>query len=71
MDPTEKTRNPDSKTSSTAGEIDETDYYTILGVERDATPEVIRKSYKRLAFTYHPDRGGDAEIVALFSTADA
>lgn len=70
MDPAEKTSNSDSKTSSTAGEIDETDYYTILGVDRDATPEVIRKSYKRLAFKYHPDRGGDAEIVSLSQATD-
>ena len=71
MDPAEKTSNSDSKTSSTAGEIDETDYYTILGVDRDATPEVIRKSYKRLTFKYHPDRGGDAEIVSLSQATDA
>jgi len=35
------------------------DYYGLLGVPRDATPERIRRAYKRLARTCHPDVGGD------------
>jgi len=32
------------------------DYYDILGVNKSATPEEIKKSYRRLALKHHPDK---------------
>ena len=32
------------------------DYYKTLGVERDASADVLKKSYRKMAMKYHPDR---------------
>ena len=37
------------------------DYYQILGVDKNADPKTIKKSYKRLAMKHHPDKGGEEE----------
>ena len=35
------------------------DYYTVLGLPRDASEEDIKKSYRKLAMKHHPDRNPD------------
>jgi len=47
----------------------ESDHYTTLGVETDATRREIERRYKRLAAEHHPDRGGDEERMKTLNEA--
>ena len=38
------------------------DYYKLLQIERNASLDNIKKSYRTLAKKHHPDKGGDQEI---------
>lgn len=44
-------------------------HYEILGIPKDATPDMIRKAYHRMALKNHPDKGGDPEIFKSISEA--
>ncbi len=45
------------------------DYYQILGVDKAASPDEIKKAYYKLAHKHHPDKGGDEKKFKEISEA--
>lgn len=45
------------------------DYYSILGIHKSASHDQIKKAYKELVKTHHPDKGGDSERFKLINEA--
>ncbi len=44
------------------------DYYKVLNVTREASPEEIHRAYRMLAFRYHPDRNPTPAAAARMAT---
>jgi len=43
------------------GPVDNKKYYELVGVDKDATFDQIKKAYRKKAIRMHPDKGGDPE----------
>ena len=49
--------------------IDNSKFYNLLGVEKNADTDQIKKAYRKKAMQHHPDRGGDEETFKEISRA--
>lgn len=52
-------------------EIDNTKFYNLLGVKKDATHDEIKKAFRKIALKEHPDKGGDPEKVSITQSSNS
>ena len=45
-------------------------YYSILGVDENASNDVIKKAFRKLSMKHHPDRGGNADTFKNIAEAN-
>lgn len=43
--------------------IDNSKFYNLIGVDKSATTDEIKKAFRKKALKEHPDKGGDSEKV--------
>ncbi len=46
------------------------DYYDVLGISRNATPEDVKKAFRKLAMKYHPDRNNSGDASEQFKAVN-
>mmetsp|Transcript_9012 Transcript_9012/g.25707 ORF Transcript_9012/g.25707 Transcript_9012/m.25707 type:complete len:418 (+) Transcript_9012:110-1363(+) len=51
------------------GEVDNSEFYELLGVEKTASAAEIKKAYRKAAIKHHPDKGGDEATFKAVSAA--
>jgi DnaJ family protein A protein 2 len=44
-------------------EVDNSKYYNLLGVSKEATTDEVKKAFRKIALKEHPDKGGDPDKV--------
>jgi DnaJ family protein A protein 2 len=49
--------------------VDTDKYYKVLGVDKAASAEEIKKAYRKVALKEHPDKGGDPEAFKVATVA--
>jgi len=50
-------------------EVNTSRFYELLGVGKDADQDAIKKAFRKMAMTHHPDKGGDPEKFKEISKA--
>ena len=51
---------PDGMPRRGSGPVNNSRYYDLLGVTKDASDAEIKKAHRKMALQYHPDKGGSS-----------